>query len=302
MNILRKTPRLALALAIIFVIWLAIAMFGAKFGLIDKLFAFGTMTIGWGLIAAGIIGVLALIGIVVSLVMKPRSGFLSALLALIVPLAFFGGLAGLQSTAAKFPFIYDITTNTDDAPAYSADLLQARADAGANPMIDFAAPLGQQDMWKGNAELADVTAATLIAEGYPDLETLYVQHSPEDVLAAVKGAMEMRGFSGVVADEDAGTVEGTATVFWYGFQDDIIARIRAVEGGVNVDFRSTSRVGTSDLGVNAERIADLSKAVEDRLAEDYPRDAAVEEPADDDADEADAAEAGSDSDPAAVSE
>ena len=79
--------------------------------------------------------------------------------------------------------------------------------------------------------------------------------------------MKMRGFANVTADKEAGIVEGTDEVFWYGFQDDVVARIRATDAGTAVDFRSTSRVGTSDLGVNAERITDLRKAVEDRLAE-----------------------------------
>lgn len=279
MKILKKMPRIALALALLFVLWLAIAMFGASFGVIDQLFAFGKMTIGWGVIMAGVVGVAALIGLIAAVAIKPRSGWLTALVALAVPLGFFGGLNALRSTAESVPFIYDITTNTADAPMYSDAMMQARAASGegVNPLIDFKVPLGQQERWEGNADLADVTAATLIAESYPELETLIVTQSPEDVLDAVKGAMEMRGFRDVTADEDTGMVEGTDVVFWYGFEDDVAARISPVEGGTSVDFRSTSRVGTSDLGVNAQRIADLIKAVQDRLAEDYPK--AEEEPA-----------------------
>ena len=42
--------------------------------------------------------------------------------------------------------------------------------------------------------------------------------------------------------------------FWFGFVDDIVIRVRATESGSEVDLRSVSRVGRSDLGANAARI------------------------------------------------
>ncbi|MDN3644978.1 DUF1499 domain-containing protein [Pontixanthobacter aestiaquae] len=273
MNILKKTPRLALLLAIFLLVWFAVAMFGAKLGMIDKLFAFGTMTIQWGMIGAGVVAVLAIIGLVVALISKPKGNWMAALLALLVPLGFAGGLMGLQSTAGSVPFIYDITTNTADAPQFSDAMVEARADSGenVNELLDFNVPLGNYDKWAENADLKGVTAASLIADGYPDLETLTIDRAPADAIIAIKDAMDMRGFQNVTVDEDAGIVEGTAVVFWYGFEDDVVARVRATETGSSIDFRSTSRLGTSDLGVNAERITDLSKAVEDRLDKDFPK-------------------------------
>jgi uncharacterized protein (DUF1499 family) len=44
--------------------------------------------------------------------------------------------------------------------------------------------------------------------------------------------------------------------FLFGFRDDLVVRISAEEGkGTRVDVRSKSRVGMSDLGQNAKRIA-----------------------------------------------
>ena len=41
----------------------------------------------------------------------------------------------------------------------------------------------------------------------------------------------------------------------FGFKDDVVVRVREnAEGGSLVDVRSVSRVGRSDLGVNAKRI------------------------------------------------
>jgi hypothetical protein len=273
MKMIRSLPRIALALAILLILWFVVALFGAKLGLIDKLFAFGTMTAGWGAIMAAVVAAIAVVALIISVTVKPRQGWKSALLALIIPLGVFGGFAGLKSTAESVPFIYDITTNTADAPQFSDAMVKARSDSGSkvNPLLDFGKPLGEYEKWAGNEGVGGKTAAQLIADGYPDLKTLTVQNSAQDVTAAVEGAMKMRGFENTSADQDSGIVEGTDVVFWYGFEDDVVARIRETKGGASVDFRSTSRVGTSDLGVNAQRIADLSKAVEDRLAEDFPK-------------------------------
>ena len=73
--------------------------------------------------------------------------------------------------------------------------------------------------------------------------------------------MEEMGFTEVTAEPAAGRVEGVAETFWFGFKDDIVARV--ADG--QIDFRSVSRVGMSDLGANAARIAALRDAVAARL-------------------------------------
>ena len=51
-----------------------------------------------------------------------------------------------------------------------------------------------------------------------------------------------------------GRLEAIDTSRWFGLRDDIVVRIRAEGAGSRVDIRSKSRVGESDLGVNARRI------------------------------------------------
>ena len=63
------------------------------------------------------------------------------------------------------------------------------------------------------------------------------------------------GWEIVNSDRRSGIVESTATTFWFGFKDDVVIRIREENGGTLIDLRSVSRVGMSDLGANAERIA-----------------------------------------------
>ena len=69
------------------------------------------------------------------------------------------------------------------------------------------------------------------------------------------------GFTGVTTDAGAGRVEGVAETFWFGFKDDVVVRV----GESAIDFRSVSRVGVSDLGANAARIAKLREAVAAKL-------------------------------------
>jgi len=64
-----------------------------------------------------------------------------------------------------------------------------------------------------------------------------------------------------------GSFEATATTFFFRFKDDVVVRVRPdpdQPGGSIVDMRSISRVGGSDIGVNAARIraflADLQTA------------------------------------------
>lgn len=270
-----KLPRLALVLAILLPVWLLAVMLAAKFGLVDKLTAFGTLTIQTGLFASGAIAIVAVIGLVLSLLVKPRKGWAACLIALLVPAAFMFGLAQLRATAEAQPFIHDVATDTKDPPEFSAALVKAREEDGAkNKLYPFDVPLDTLEEWKGNASVEGKTLAQLIATGYPklDLSTLTVAEPVDEVVGVIEEAMKMRGFKGVKADPKAGVVEGTAEVFWYGFRDDVVARVRPAAGGEGsvVDFRSTSRVGLSDLGVNAERVADLRQATLDRLTAQTP--------------------------------
>ena len=57
-------------------------------------------------------------------------------------------------------------------------------------------------------------------------------------------------------------IEATATTFWFGFKDDVVVRIRSTANGSIVDVRSVSRVGRSDLGVNAKRIRAILNGIE----------------------------------------
>ena len=59
-------------------------------------------------------------------------------------------------------------------------------------------------------------------------------------------------------DFKSGRIEATDTSFWFGVISDIVIRVRPAGAiGVRIDIRAKSRVGTSDMGRNAEIIRDF---------------------------------------------
>ena len=72
------------------------------------------------------------------------------------------------------------------------------------------------------------------------------------------------GWDIVAQSKQEGRIEATDTTFWFGFKDDIVVRIAADGSGSKVDVRSESRIGLSDVGVNAKRVraflADMQKS------------------------------------------
>ena len=77
---------------------------------------------------------------------------------------------------------------------------------------------------------------------------------PDRALARAEAAARALGWKIVAAAPGQGRLEATATTRWFGFKDDVVVRVTPASGGSRVDIRSVSRVGKSDLGVNARRI------------------------------------------------
>ena len=55
-------------------------------------------------------------------------------------------------------------------------------------------------------------------------------------------------------DPEGGLFEAVDTSFWFGFKDDMVVRVQETSTGVRIDVRSKSRLGQSDLGINAKRV------------------------------------------------
>ena len=83
------------------------------------------------------------------------------------------------------------------------------------------------------------------------------------MLAAAQAEAEEAGWR--IARITDNRIEATATTRWFGFEDDVVIRLTEVENGVQVDMRSASRLGASDVGTNAARIETFLSALEARL-------------------------------------
>jgi fatty-acyl-CoA synthase len=271
-----KVAVFALAVSIFTVLWFAIAALGTKFGLWPWQVGLGQMTIGIGPGIAMLALGLSLIAQVIALIKAPRKqAFILALAATLIAAFCMFRLAGLGAQANSLPPLHDIQTDWADPIQFSADLMAAREAQGeTNPVLDApTVPDYAEARWPGTAgrlvsEVQEEAEAKEGSDGtvYPALESIYFSQSPADVAATAEQIMTKRGWA-IVSNQASGDtvqIEATATSGWFGFKDDVAVRVRSADGATEVDIRSTSRVGLSDLGANSTRVHALMVELEDR--------------------------------------
>jgi uncharacterized protein (DUF1499 family) len=207
----------------------------------------------WVAMAGGAICIVALLAL---LVRRHWRSTLWPIVGVIVAAAFVGIVSYNFGKAATVPPIHDISTDLSNPPAF--ETLELRADNR-----EIVPDGGRQDL----AELDNAARwRRWHEEGYPDIQPIMVPVSVPEAVAAAERLVEERGWELAAVDPATGRVEATDTVSIYRFRDDIVLRITPNPNGEGsiVNMRSVSRVGISDLGVNAERIraflADLALA------------------------------------------
>lgn len=137
------------------------------------------------------------------------------------------------------PFINDISTDLDQPPVF-------RRMPASSPHPGEAVAQQQR-------------------KAYPDVVPLRVGVPPQRAFGAVLSLLRERGWK-VVAVDDAGLrVEATSQSRIFRFVDEIAVRVTDGPEGARIDMRSRSRVGRSDLGVNAKRIRAFLADLEVRL-------------------------------------
>ncbi|NNC73680.1 MAG: DUF1499 domain-containing protein [Sphingomonadaceae bacterium] len=190
--------------------------------------------------------VLSLIGLIVIFFKKQPGAAKWAVLGAVLSTAFLIYAGIWINQMGSVPPIHDVTTDLTNPPEFEE--LSLRAD---NREI---VPDG------GRPELAAVDEAMRWrlwhAEAYSDIQPIIVPLSVPDTVEAARQLIEDRGWEIASVDPVAGRVEATEAVSLYRFKDDVVLRITPNpdgEGSV-VNMRSVSRVGVSDLGVNADRI------------------------------------------------
>ena len=195
---------------------------------------------------AGFMGGLALAGlslivIIIIAVKKKYGGMGKAILTLLIGLALASPVAYLRmSGGGGVPPIHDITTDMVNPPQFMA--LVGKRDAEANS-LDYE-----------GEKLADQQK-----QGYPGIAPLMVSDKPEQAFARALAVAAEMGWEVAGADAAALRFEATDYSMWFRFADDVVVTIAPSESGSRIDLRSVSRVGRSDLGVNAKRIMTFQK-------------------------------------------
>jgi uncharacterized protein (DUF1499 family) len=175
-----------------------------------------------------------------------RRGMFRALAGLAIGLITVGVPAYYLYTARSVPPIHDITTDTEDPPAFET-ILPLRAQA-PNP-----------------ASYGGPAVAAQQREGYPDIAPADYPVGSEAAFEAALAAARDLGWTVVAMDEATGRIEAIERTFWFGFADDIVVRVRPTDAGSRIDVRSISRVGVSDMGTNAARVRAYLAELEEEI-------------------------------------
>ncbi len=164
-----------------------------------------------------------------------RRGFVAAALALVIGLAGAWAPFMLFLQAVGAPRINDISTDTTNPPPLVVTL-KMRGDSVTAPAYPGKAVADQQHT------------------AYPDIAPIVLAVAPAEAFRKVDAVAMAMGWDVVARAPADGRIEAVDTAMWFGFQDDIVIRIRPQGSGSRIDIRSKSRVGRGDLGANARRI------------------------------------------------
>lgn len=197
-------------------------------------------------VVASLVGFVLLVISILKLSKQPQdeksetSALLITIVATGLPLAFMGNNI---MAAQGHPFIHDITTDYQQPPEFmAAKALRTQSDHDVVYSPD-------------NIELQK--------SGYPDLKAIVLNVEAKTALHQAKVLMQKQGWE-ILALQDTQapyTLEASTESTLFAFVDDMSLRFTPViqpEGSTlvqtQVDMRSMSRQGKSDLGQNAKRI------------------------------------------------
>lgn len=176
---------------------------------------------------------------------------------MLIALVYVGWIGTFFVKALTVPAIHDVSTDLADPPAFQT--LQLRADNLDNvPGADDPKMRGltPEQRW-----------AMVHQKDYGDIRSVRVNEPVTTVIAKAERLAKARGWDVAISLPEEGRMEATETSAFFQFKDDVVLRVRPSNTGEGsiVDMRSVSRVGQSDLGMNAKRVrsflADLTGTV-----------------------------------------
>lgn len=237
----RLITRAAMVLGVGAVVAALVAAIGSGTGMWS--FRAGLTALRYLFFAAAAGAVLGLLGLI--LARRRAKLMLANLVTVVVALGFVLYLGNLVRIAKSVPAIHDVATNLDDVPQFTR--LAVRADNLENIPDEGKAELKAlppEERWRA-----------VHRAHYGDLRTVRLAAPPAEAVRRSAALARERGWSTALVDDKAGTVEATDTSTFFRFKDDVVVRVRPAPGGGSlVDMRSISRVGGSDVGMNAKRV------------------------------------------------
>ncbi len=228
------------ALALTSAVAAVIAGVGSRWGFWH--FGFGLRILAGAALAGALAAVIAGSVLIVSCRGRRWRNFILSCVSLAIGLTVFGVPFSWYREAKTLPLIHDVTTDTEDPPQFVA-VLPLRKDA-PNPS-GYGGP--------------DIAAKQ--HEAYPDIKPLTLYLPAGKAFDRARTAARRMGWEIVSANKQELRIEATDTTTWFGFKDDIVVRITALDDSSRIDVRSVSRVGLSDVGTNARRIRNYLKAI-----------------------------------------
>jgi uncharacterized protein (DUF1499 family) len=241
-------------------VWFLAAALGTKFGVWTWQVGLLKMVGGIGV---PLIGLLVLVTFITSLLVvfiKPRAGFGGLTAMWLVSLGAAGLALNVISAAKDVPPIHDISTDTAKPLSFSAKTMTARGNK-SNPVLapsEASVPFNREKLndWSGRS-LVEIQA-----DAYPNIKPLViVGQAPTAIYTKALAVAKSQGFNIISEDPAAMRIDAVAESLWFGFKDDVAIAITPIANGTQVDVRSVSRVGISDLGANAKRIEAYLAAV-----------------------------------------
>lgn len=193
----------------------------------------------WSAIVALGAVVIGLAATIVAFRAKAHASMRLALLGVIAGLAVALPPLALYLKVQSLPRIHDITTDTENPPAFVA-VLPLRPNASNSTQYPPETAVAQKN-------------------AYPDIAPMRMKVPPDEAFARAEKAAKAMGWEIVAVRPEDYRIEATDTSLLFGFKDDVVIRVQAQDDGSRIDVRSLSRVGKSDIGVNAQRIREFMK-------------------------------------------
>ncbi|SVD02180.1 uncharacterized protein METZ01_LOCUS355034 [marine metagenome] len=243
--------RLGFLISVVSSLVLVVAALGYRWDLWSVRFALLTLT-KYGAYGALVGAALSLIGIGKSWPGGTSRGLILSIVGVIVGLGAFHFIFQQWKMVQTSPFIHDITTDTENPPKFVAIV----------PLRDSVDATHEY----GGSGLALLQRYGGFNEPYKNILPVTTTSARDEAYDRALAVAQKTDWSIVGASREDGRIEAFDTSFWYGFIDDIVIRVIATPDGSRVDMRSTSRVGRSDVGVNAARIREYTSTLSGILA------------------------------------